>query len=124
MVERSQQVRFPLESGHQRTIIGEAASEDLDGNLPFQMAIFGPIDLAHPSRTKQRKDLVRANVLPYERLPLIISQVLCHDFHRGFFNEVVRSAFLGQQGLEFPMQFLVTPAGFVKESLPLVRLVL
>ena len=50
---------FSLEAGQAIGILGQVCRQHLDGDLPIEPLVPRSIDLAHPTRTQRRQDLVR-----------------------------------------------------------------
>jgi hypothetical protein len=64
MVERRKELRFPTEPCEAVGIVGQGGQQDLDRDKAIQRRITGAVDISHPARADERRDLVRANALP------------------------------------------------------------
>ena len=60
MVQRGEQVGFALQPRRPFRITDQGLREDLDGDIPFELRIGGPVDLSHPARADAVADDVRA----------------------------------------------------------------
>ena len=58
MVDRRGQLRLAQEPVTERLVLGEARSEQLEGNLPLEPQILGQVDDAHATDAQQRLDPV------------------------------------------------------------------
>ena len=58
MVERREKLGFPLEPRQPLGVLRDRLGEDFDREVPVQLGIPGPVDLAHPSRSERRQDFV------------------------------------------------------------------
>src|SRR5215831_14415661 len=63
MVQRSEQLRFPLESADTVEVSRKFLRQDFDGDVTLQFVVFGTVDLAHPPLSKQGGDLIKAELL-------------------------------------------------------------
>ena len=61
MVERCQDLRFPLEAGEPIGIMGDRLWEDFDGDVAVQLRIARPIHFAHPAGAQERDDFIGAD---------------------------------------------------------------
>jgi hypothetical protein len=60
MIQRGENLRFPLEAGEAIRIKGEIVREDLEGDIPAQRGVARFPDLAHAAGPDGRLDLIRA----------------------------------------------------------------
>jgi hypothetical protein len=60
MVERSENLRLPLETGEPVRISSEVVGEELEGDVATEDGIPRPPDLAHAAGTQRRNDFVGA----------------------------------------------------------------
>ena len=60
MVQRSERLRFPLESGDALGVRGQRLGQHLDGHLAIKGRIRRPIHLPHPTHADLGGDLIRA----------------------------------------------------------------
>ena len=67
MVERSQDLCFPLESGHALCVVGEDRRQDLESNFTTEFRVSGAIDLSHPALAELGSNPVMRNVLAYRK---------------------------------------------------------
>ena len=67
MIERSQDMRFPLESCHALRVVGKDGRQDLEDHLTPQLGVGGAIDLSHAARTELGGDPIMRNALAYHR---------------------------------------------------------
>lgn len=58
MILRGEHLRLALKAGQPVRIIGQLLRQDLDRHLPIETRAPGEINLSHPSRPKEREDLV------------------------------------------------------------------
>ena len=58
MVDRRGQLRLPQEALTERLVLGEAGSQQLERNPPFEPQILGQVHDAHASPAEQRVDPV------------------------------------------------------------------
>src|SRR5262245_60877591 len=63
MVQRSEQLRFALESAGTVEVARKFLRQDFDGDVTLQFVVFGTIDLTHTALAEQRRDFVRAELL-------------------------------------------------------------
>ena len=64
MRERRDGLRLALEPGERVRIGGDGLREDLDRDVPVELPVPRPVDLAHPARAERREDLVGAETGP------------------------------------------------------------
>src|SRR5262249_15335523 len=64
MVQRSEQLRFALESAGTVEVARKFLRQDFDGDVTLQFVVFGTIDLTHTALAEERGDLVRTELLP------------------------------------------------------------
>ena len=62
MVERREDLGFPLETAHSVYFTQELVRQDFDRHFAFQLQIAGAIDLSHAALAEQRRDFVRAEL--------------------------------------------------------------
>src|SRR6266699_3353595 len=60
MIQRSQHLRFTLESGKPFGIVRESFRQDFDGHVAPELGVMRLIHLSHPARANLRDDFVRA----------------------------------------------------------------
>jgi hypothetical protein len=53
---------FELEAPKVFRIVFASGGDDLEGDVPSEARVAGPVDLAHPPRANRRADLIRAEV--------------------------------------------------------------
>jgi len=58
MVEGGQDPRLALETGQPLGILGKGLGQDLDRDLATELAVLGPVDLAHPALAELVGDVV------------------------------------------------------------------
>src|SRR5205085_1459667 len=58
MRERGDGLGLALEAGERVGVRGQLRGEDLDRDLPVELRVARPVDLAHPARAERREDLV------------------------------------------------------------------
>jgi len=63
MVERCENVGFPLEALHPPFVAGKEPGKDLDGDVALELGIVGAVDLAHPAGAEEAQDPVSAEGL-------------------------------------------------------------
>jgi hypothetical protein len=60
MVQSSEDFCLALEPKETFSIAGEGRRQDFDGDLAFEVCVYGAIDLTHAARAEQRGDLIGA----------------------------------------------------------------
>jgi hypothetical protein len=60
VIQRREQLRFPLEAGDPLLVFEELFRQDLDRDLPAEAGVSRAVDLSHPSRAKRTEDFVGA----------------------------------------------------------------
>jgi len=94
VVERSEDLCLSLESSKTVGIVREERGEDLDGDVPIQQRVTGTIDLSHPARANQSKDLVgtkpRARAEVQVDPPLLRRSIRCQQPLRTWRDTVFR----------------------------------
>ena len=86
--------------------MANGGQQDLDRDEAIQLRIAGAIDLSHPARADERRDLVRANALPLETL----RHEAVVERHRRRLQKARRLIVVRQQQLDFAAQGLVAVA--------------
>ena len=61
MIQRRERLGFTLEACKTLRVLCERLRKYLDGNLPTEVGICGPVHLAHPAHTDLGGDLIQAN---------------------------------------------------------------
>ena len=73
MVQRGQDLCFPLKAAHALGIGGKLLGQDFQRHVPVQLGIGGTVDLAHPTLAYQFQDFVMANGgADYGAIPLVM----------------------------------------------------
>ena len=83
----------------------EHGRQYLDRDITAKLRVVRAIDLAHPARADERRDLVRANALPLEAL----RHEAVVERHRRRLQKARRLIVVRQQQLDFVAQAGVTP---------------
>jgi len=64
VVQRCQELRFPLEASEPLFVTGELFGQDFDGDVALQLRIDGTVDLTHPTNPDGLGDLVVSQTGP------------------------------------------------------------
>ena len=67
MIERSQDMRFPLEADHALRVVGEDRRQNLEGNFTPQLGVGGAINLSHPALAEHLRDAIMRNAFAYHK---------------------------------------------------------
>src|SRR5688500_11557842 len=82
MVQRSQHVRFALESREPIGIVHKRIRQDLYSDVTLQFAVVGAIHLAHATLAEQGSNFIRAKSGP---------NADCHEYRAGIIPATGRS---------------------------------
>src|SRR5262245_60069718 len=88
MVERRGRARLLLESLHPLSISRELLRQEFERQLASEPGILREVNFSHSARPQMRKNLVAANIPPYQRLCLIFDYGLGCDLQGGLIQEV------------------------------------
>ena len=61
MIQRSQDMRFPLEARHALGVAGEHFRQNLERHVPIELGVGGAIDHSHAARTELCGDAIMRN---------------------------------------------------------------
>jgi len=67
MIELGQQPSFALEACKAFGIVRQGRRQDFDGYITSELGVAGTVDLAHPARTNNGEDFIRAQTAAGER---------------------------------------------------------
>src|SRR5215470_2164819 len=91
-------------------------AQEFHGNPPIELHIFCEIHLAHTSPAERAYDSVMADELAYSYPGLTLGNNRSRCFIGRRLDEAAGPVLAGEEQFDFATQFLVTPAGLVKES--------
>src|SRR4029453_12359703 len=100
--------RFGVEAFAKLGVRGKGRRKDLDGHDSIETRVAGLVDLAHPARAEERRDLIHAEAATDERRPALV----CKGPSGGFEGRCVdegRFAIRGQGRLPPPVPPPVPP---------------
>jgi flagellar biosynthesis regulator FlbT len=60
LIQRREDLRFPLEPGETIVIAGKKIRQDFDRDVALELGVAGAIDLAHATRAQGAQDFVRS----------------------------------------------------------------
>lgn len=67
VIERRQQLRFPLEARHVLGVAGQRGGKRFDSDVAIELRVAGTVDFAHAACTERREDAVGPSLSPGER---------------------------------------------------------